>query len=182
MFAAELNEPLKCSTNFVCVDSTQVSNDVETASAVPTSSVLSFVDGRLSVETTFASLTSTSFWHVVSTEFGWGNSLKKDDDSRRIGTDILTVLPPGMASFTLNCKIIFDTTTAYDSMMNATQLAVQLQFQGPTLPGSIIRQGVKFNFPKVFITDAGDPSIGGPDEMLTSEVTFHVLRDNSSTT
>jgi len=182
MFTAELNEPLMVKAALVCVDSTQVSNDVESASVVPTTSVLSFEAGRLSVEGTFASLTSTSFWHVVSAEFGWANGLKKDDDSRRIGSDLLVVLPPGMAQFTLNCKIRFDTTTAYSAMMNATQLACQLEFLGPTLPGgSAIRQGVKFNFPKVFISDAGDPEIGGPDELLMSEVVFNVLRDESST-
>lgn len=182
MFTAELNEPLKASSSFVCIDATQTSNDVESVSAIPTSAVLSFVDGRFSVEPTFASLTSTSFWNVISTEFGWANSLKKDDDSRRIGSDTLVVLPPGVTQFTLNCKVRFDTTTAYDAMINATQLACQLEFLGPTLPSSAIRQGIKFNFPKVFISDAGDPEIGGPDNLLTSDVTFHVLRDDSSST
>jgi hypothetical protein len=182
MFSAELNEPLICKSAFVCRDSTQNSNDVESASAVPTTSVLSFVDGRMSVESSFASLTSTSIWHVQSVEFGWANSLKKDDDSRRIGSDVLSVCPPGMSQFTLNCKVRFDTTTAYDAMMNATQLACELEFLGPTLPGSSIRQGIKFQFPKVFISDAGDPEVAGPDEMLASQITFHVLRDDSSST
>lgn len=182
MFTAELNEPLICKTAFVCFDSTQVSNDVQTTSTfLPTATVLSFVDGRFSVETNFSSLTTSSIWHIQSAEWGWSNSLKKDDDSRRIGSDILTVLPAGMAQFSLNCKIRFDTTTAYDAMMNATQLSCQLEFLGATLPGgSAIRQGIRFNFPKVFISEAGDPEIGGPDEILTSEVTFHVLRDDSS--
>lgn len=183
MFSAELNEPLRCNANIICIDSTQVSNDVAGASALPTSSVLSFVDGRLSVEATFASLTASSFWHIVSAEFGWSNNLKNDDDSRRIGSDILAVLPPGMASFTLNCRIRFNTTTAYDAMMNATQLSAQFECLGPTLPGgSAIRQGIKFNFPKVFISDAGDPEISGPDELIMSDVVFHVLRDDSSAT
>ena len=182
MLTAELNEPLMAKAAFVAIDSTQVSNDVQTTTAafLPTASVLSFVDGRFSVEGTFGSLTSSSFWHVQSAEWGWSNSLKKDDDSRRIGSDLLGVLPPGMAQFTLNCKIRFDTTTAYDAMMNSTQLACQLEFLGPTLPGSSIRQGIKFNFPKVFISEAGDPEIGGPDELIVSDVMFHVLQDDSS--
>lgn len=179
-FSAELDEALKCNVGFVCKDSSQTSNDVASASLVPTTAVLSFVSGRLSVEPLFASLTSSSFWHIISCEFGWNNSLKSDSDSRRIGSDTLQVLPPGMAQFTLNCTIRFDTTTAYSAMMNATQLAAQLEFLGDTLPTSIIRQGIKMNFPKVFISDAGDPEIGGPDEILKSEVVFHVLRDDSS--
>lgn len=181
MFTAELNEPLMANAVLVCKDASQSSNDVQSASAVPTTSVLSFVDGRLSIEATFASLTSSSIWHVISAEWGWANSLKKDDDSRRIGSDTLQVLPPGMAQFTLTCKVRFDTTTAYDAMMQGTQLACQLEFLGATLPGgSAIRQGIKFNFPKVFVSEAGDPEIGGPDELLTSDITLHVLRDDSS--
>jgi len=184
MFTAELNEPLMCKASFVALDSTLTTNDVETTSTfLPTASVLSFVDGRLSVETNFSSLTSSSLWHIISAEWGWANSLKKDDDSRRIGSDILTVLPPGMAEFTLNCKVRFDTTTAFDAMINATQLSAQIEFLGPTLPaGSAIRQGVRFNFPKIFVSEAGDPEIGGPDALIMSDVVFHVLRDDSSST
>lgn len=180
MYTAEIDEAIKCSVGFVCMDSTQVSNDVSSALGVTASSVLSFVDGRVSVESTFASLTSSSIWHVVSAEFGWSNNLKADNDSRRIGTDTLVVLPPGMMTFNLKLKIRFDTTTAYAAMMNATQLACQLQFQGPTMSGSAIRQSLRLDFPKVFLNDAGDPEIGGPDEILMSEVDFQVLRDDSS--
>lgn len=182
MFTAEIDEPLMCKTALVCQDSTLNSNDVEAASSIPTTSVLSFVDGRLSVETDFASLTSTSFWHIISCEFGWSNSLKKDADSRRIGSDTLVVLPPSMIEFSFTATIRYDTTTAFDAMMNATQLAAQLSFQGATLPGSVVRQGITFNMPKIFISDAGDPEVGGPSEILQSEVTFHVLRDDSSAT
>jgi hypothetical protein len=182
MFSAEIDEPLRITASVVCQDSTVAANDIASAVFPNTSTVLSFVDGRISVDGSFASLTSGTFWHVQSCEFGWSNSLKKDNESRRIGSDLLQVLPAGMANFTLNLSIRFDTTTAYDAMLNATQLAAELHFQGPTLPGSSIRQGLKVQFPKVFISDSGDPEIGGPDEILKSEVSFHVLRDDSSAT
>ena len=182
MFTAELNEPLKVKAAVVAFDSTITANDVEAASAVPTNTALSFEAGRLSVEATFAALTSTSYWHILSAEFGHSNSLKKDDDSRRIGSNLLQVAPPGMAKFTLTCRVRFDTTTAYDAMMNSSELAAELEFLGPTLPGSQVRQGIKFRYPKITVAEAGDPEIGGPDEMLMSEITFNVLRDDSSAT
>lgn len=182
IFSAELNESLKVKTAVVAFDSTITSNDVESASAIPTSTALSFVAGRFSSEGTFASLTSSSFWHVVSVEFGHANSLKKDDDSRRIGSDVLQVLPAGITQFTLNARVRFDTTTAFDAMIANSEFAAEVEFQGPTLPGSAIRQGIKFQYPKVVISDAGDPEISGPDEMLMSDITFHVLRDDSSAT
>jgi hypothetical protein len=181
-FSAELDEALKCSANLIGMDSTQNSNDVATALAIATNSPLSFVDGRVSIETSFSALTTTSFWHVQSVEFGWGNALKADNDSRRIGSDTLVVMPPGMATLTLKCKIRFDTTTAYSAMLNATKLSAQLEFLGPTLTGSAIRQGIKMNYPTLYINNSGDPEIGGPDQILTSDVEFHVLRDDTTST
>ena len=36
--------------------------------------------------------------------------------------------------------------------------------------------------PVIYIADAGDPEVGGPDEILTAEVTTIVMRDVSSAT
>ncbi len=176
----EIDDALKFSSSIVCKDATATSNDVESAFGVIDCEPLNFIDGRISVETTFAGLTSTSFWHVQSVTFGVGNSLKSESEARRIGSDTLDVLPAGVASFTFNATIRFDTTTAYDAMLAETQLSAQLEWQGSTLAGSVIRRGMKINMPVVYIDEAGLPEIGGPDEVLTSEVTFHVLRDDSS--
>ncbi len=67
-------------------------------------------------------------------------------------------------------------------MLAATEFAAEVEFQGATLPGSAVRQGIKFQYPKIVVVDSGDPEIGGPDEMLMSDVTFMVLRDDSSVT
>jgi len=180
MFSAEIDEALKCTAQVIAMDVTKTSNDVSSALSVAQNQPLSFVNGRISVESNFSSLTSTSFWHVQSVEFGIANNLKSDSASRRIGSDILGVLPVGIANFTFNATIRFDTTTAFDAMMANTQLAAELEFTGTTLTGSKFTRSVKFQFPKIFVSDAGDPEISGPDEILTSQVTFAVLRDDSS--
>lgn len=182
MFAAEINEPLKCNVGLVALSGTVTANTVLTTTMQTATSALSFVDGRFSVETSFASCTSTSFWHVQSVEFGWNNNLKSDLAAGRIGSKTLTVLPAGMAVFTLRAKIRFDTTTAWDAMRAGTKLAAQLEFLGPTCTTSSIRQGLKVNFPVVYVHMAGEPTIGGPNEMLTSDVEFHVLRQDDTTT
>jgi hypothetical protein len=115
-------------------------------------------------------------------EFGIANSLKNDSNARRIGSAVLDVLPVGIASFTLNTTMRFDTLTAYTAMLNNSSLAFELEFLGATLPSSLLREGIKFQFPKVKVNMAGDPEIGGPDELLTSEVELQVLRDDSSAT
>lgn len=181
-FTAELDEALKVSAALVCKDSTVTSNDVESALTVTTYNCLSFADGRVSVESSFASLTSTSFWHVQSVSFEMANSLKKDTESRRIGSDVLDVLPSGILTNTLTMTVRFDTTTAFDAMIAGTTLSAQLVFQGPTISGSTLREELKINFPRIYVKEAGDPEIGGPDEILTSEITFDVARDASSAT
>lgn len=179
-FQAELNDALKVTANMIGMDSTQVSNDVSGGLGNTETSLLSFVDGRLSVEASFGSLTSSSYWHVQSIEFGWSNNLKADQGSGRIGSDILQVLPAGMVSFTMRAKMRFDTMTAYDAMIASTQLAMQLDFRGPTMTGSSIRQGLRFDMPKVLVHNAGDSKIGGPNEILTADVEFHILRDTAT--
>ena len=180
-FSAEIDEALKINSSVICMNSTKTANDLSalvTGSA--TNQPLSFVNGRVSVEGTFASLTSTSFWHVQSINFGISNNLKADNESRRIGSDTLQVLPPGIANFTLEMTLRFDTTTALDAMLNETQLSVEAEFQGSTLTGSAIKRGVKFQWPKVYVMSATEPEIGGPDNIFTSQITFAVLRDESA--
>lgn len=179
-FSAAIDEALKCSVGLVAFDSTLAANDVNSALTVSAYDVLSFVDGRVSVEASLSAATTTSFWHVQSVEFGWGNSIKSGPEARRIGSRTPVILPVGMATFTLKAKIRFDTTTAFDAMINATQLAAQLEFLGPTLTGSAIRQGLKLNYSKIYVLEAGDPEVSGPDETLMSDVEFQVLRDDSS--
>lgn len=180
-FSAELNDALKCNVGVVGLDSTTVANDVQTTTMQTSTSVLSFIDGRVSVENSFGSLTSSSFWHVQSVEFGWNNNLKTDAASGRIGSDTLVVLPAGMANFKLRTKVRFDTTTAFAAMIASTKLAVQLDFQGPTMTSSSIRQKLRVNFPAVYITSAPEPSIGGPNEILSADVEFHVMRQDDTT-
>lgn len=180
--SAELDDAVKVSTNLIGMDSSSGAADLESNLTITAIAPLSFENGRFSAETTFASLTSTSFWHVQAINFALNNNLKADNESRRIGSDILTNLPVGVANFTLSVTMRFDTTTAYDAMINDTSYACEFEFFGDTISGSVAREGLTMAFPKVKIVDAGVPEIGGPDGILTSEVTFQVLRDDSSAT
>lgn len=174
---AEIDEPLVCSVSLIGKDATITTNDVSSGmSGQLTQTPLSFVNGRLSIESSSASLTSSVFWNIQSVEFTMSNNLDAES-GRRIGSDTVDVLPAGLAQFELKCSVRFDTTTAFSHMVAHDKLYGELEFQGDTLGTSIIRQGIKLNFNNLRIKDAGDPEIGGPNEVLTSEVTFLVLRD-----
>jgi len=179
-FTGELEEPLKCNVGLVGIDSTTLSNDVESALAVSSADCLSFVEGRISIEPNFSSLTSSAYWEVQSMEFGLNNSLKSDNESRRVGSDLLQVLPAGIQSHSLNLTMRFDDQSAYNAMIANSTMAAEIQFQGDTITTSVIKEGIKFQFPKIFVMNAGDPEVSGPDNVLTAEVTFGVLRDDSS--
>jgi hypothetical protein len=179
-FSAEIDEALLVNASFVGKDATNSATDVASLIDTSTQAPLSFVNGRFSVEGSAASLTSTSFWHVQSMEFVMSNNLLSDSGSRRSGSDTIQVLPAGLATFELKATLRFDTTTAFDAMMANTRLAGEFEFVGDTMGTSIIREGIKITMPHLRIMDAGDPEISGPNEMLTSEVTFAVLRDGSS--
>ena len=180
--SGEVDEALVASASLVLVDSTSTSNNYLSLLAFGGQTPMSFQNMRLSVESTFASLTASAFWFVQSFEFGINNGLKSDSDSRRIGTNVLDVLPPGVANMTFNFSMRFDTLTAYNAMLNETQLSAQIACQGPTMTGSSLRQQILINMPRIYISDSGDPEVGGPDDILKAEVTAMVLRDDSTST
>lgn len=181
MFTAEIDEALKFTASVMGKDSTQTSNDVASVLTQNSDEPLNFINGRVSVVAdSLGAATSTSFWHVQSVEFGIQNSLKSEAEARRIGSDTVDIMPVGIATIPLTVTMRFDTTTAYDGMLADTDFAVELEFQASTLSTSVIRRGAKFKFPVCKISDAGDPEVGGPDGILTSQVVFQVLRDTSS--
>jgi len=177
----ELDEALKYSINFVGIDATQVSNDIEAGLTYTAEVPLTFVNGRFSVEGTFASLTSSSLWHVQAVRFGINNNLKTGNESRRLGSDILAVVPYGIQSYSLEVDVRFDTTTAYAAMIAGTEYAAEFEFLGSTYSGSNLARGLAIEFQKVKIKSVGDPELGGPDEVIQTTISFDVLRDESST-
>lgn len=179
--SAALDEPAKIGFSLIGLDSTQLTNDIESVLTTTANVLLSFTNARFSVEGTFASLTSTSFWHAQSVDFSLNNHLKDGTESRRIGTNLLSVLPPGIQSYELSVNMRFNTTTAFDAMIAGTEYGAELEFLGPTITGSVGRQTLLIEFQKIVVKDAGDPEISGPDGILTSQVTFAVLRDESAT-
>lgn len=180
-FTAEIDEPLACSFSLIGKDCTQTTNNLGANYSATSHEALSFVNGRISIgQGLLASVTTSTVWHVQTAEFGISNNLKSDSSSRRIGSETLDILPAGIATPALSVTMRFNTTTAFDAMMAGSEFAAELEFVGSTLTTSAVKRGLKFQFPRLTIAEAGDPEISGPDEILTSQVTFNVLRDVSS--
>lgn len=176
---AEIDEPLVATASLIAKDASLTTNDVSGQGGMVTTgqAPLSFVNGRFSIETSTGALASNSFWHVQSFDFKISNNLAADKSSRRIGSDVIGVLPAGLAQFELSCTVRFDTSTAYDAMINGTRLAGEFEFLGDTLTGSKFPEGLKVTMPNLRVIDAGDPEVGGAGDILVSTVKFAVLRD-----
>lgn len=172
---AKVDEAIIATVSLIGKNSSTTSNDVSASLNTLNQVPLSFINGRISIETSSAAITTSSYWYVSDTELKIANNL--NTDTRRIGSDTIEALPPGIANFDFKTTIRFDTLTAYNAMLAGTRFYGELEFLGDTMTGSKLREGLKFNMPYLIIKDAGDPEVGGPNEVLTSEVTFTVLRD-----
>lgn len=180
-FKAELGAALMTDFSVIAKDATQTSNDISAAYSSTSWEPLSFVSGRISIGSgLLASVTTSTVWQVHSAEWGVNNNIKADKDARSIGSDTVDVLPLGVATLSLSVTMRFNTTTAYAAMLAGTEFAAEFEFTGSTLAGSNLTRGIKFQWPRLRIAEAGDPEISGPDDVLTSQVVFHVLRDVSS--
>lgn len=181
MFTAEIDEPLKVNFGLMGKDVTSTSNDVASALGVNSFECLNFIDGVISiVSDSIGAATTTAFWHVQSVEFGVSNNIKADSVARRIGSDTVDVLPYGIAALTFNAQVRYDTSTSFDAMLSNADMAALLTFQGSTISGTSERRRLEVRMPILKVNDGGDPEIGGPDEVLSSSVVFHVMRDDSS--
>jgi len=179
-FAAEIDDALMCTASFVGKDSSVGTADHESTLTFADVTPLVFTGGRISVEDSIGACTSTAYYHVQSVEFGISNNLKSEADSRRIGSDLLDVLPAGVATINLSMSLRFDTITSYNNMINATRLACEIEFTGDTLTGASSTESLKFQFPKIYVNAGADPEIGGPDEILKTDLEFHCIADSSA--
>jgi hypothetical protein len=180
-FTAEVDEALKCTFGLIGKDVTATSNDISANYSATSHEPLSFVNGRVSIQVgLLGSVTTATIWHVQNFELTINNNLKSDTAARRIGSETLDILPLGVSQIDFKVGMRFNTTTAYAAMMAGTEFSAELEFLGSTLSGSALRRMIKFQIPRMTIAEAGDPEISGPDEILSSEVTFNVLKDVSS--
>jgi hypothetical protein len=182
VMASALDEALRINASFIGMDSTQVSNDVSSGLTYTDEPPFVFTQARISVESSLAACTTSTYWHVQSAEISIKNSLKADADSRRLGSEILDVMPIGKREIGVKLGMRFDTVTAYDYFKNATRLAMQLEFIGATIGATNQLKKLTLNIPKLYLNNSTDPEIGGPDEVLKSSLEFQVLYDSDSTT
>lgn len=177
--SGKVGEPVKATYEFIFKDSTQGVTDI--AAFMSISSVLPFVytGGEFRYTNVEASLTSTVAEKITGFELTFKNNLKADKDARQLGSNLIGVLPPTRREIEFKITQRFDTTTAWNRFIEATQGAVELILTGQSITAAISNQMI-IRLPKVFY-NSPEPEIGGAKDIIMSEINFDVVVDNPNT-
>lgn len=181
--SAAVGEIVKVSYDFVFKDSTQTSAD-DLASALSISSVLPFtyVQGKYRYATTEAgAATTTAEEPIQGFELTVKNNIVSDKAARALGSNVPQVLPATRREVEFKITQRFDTTTAYNRFMQATQGAVELFFQGEQIGATGFFHEATIRMPKVFY-DKADVELKDTGSILQAEIPMSVLVDSPNTT
>lgn len=172
---AQVGEPVKMSYDFVFKDSTALSEDISDEITLTSILPLTYVHGAYTY--------SGGSQKIQGFELAINNNLKSDKDARALGSNVLSVLPATNRSVEFKISQRIDTTTAYDTFINATNAAVQLKFTSHQLISASASSGhyVQVDLAKVYY-NSPDAELKGPGDILTAEIPFDVVVDNPNTT
>lgn len=178
--SAAINEPVKLAVEMIFKDSTQASDSI--AGILSISSVIPYVytGGNYKYSSTESgAANSTNSERITGFELSISNNFDADA-GRELGSNVPRVIPPKRREIEFKVTQRFDTMTVWNRFIQNTQGAVELFFRGESVSSEYFFD-MTIRMPKVFVKSP-DPEIGGPDEILMSEIEFDVLNDNPSTT
>jgi hypothetical protein len=176
--SAKVGEFVKMSCEFIFKDSTMLTDNIATALSVTSVSPFVYVDGVFRyAETEAKADTTTAEERIQGFELSIKNNL---EPCREFGTDVLRTLPGKKRDVQLKISQHFDTTTTYNRFIQATQGSVELRFVGDSITAEHNNE-LEIRLPKVF-QNSSDPELGGPDEIVSSEITYDILVDSPATT
>ena len=177
---ANVNELVKASYEFVFKDATQLSDDISTSLSLSAILPFTYVNGSYRYAATEGSLTSTVVEPIQGFDLTINNNLISDANARALGSNIIDVLPATRREIEFMVRQRFDTTTTYNRFIQGTQGSVELVFTGQSISAEH-NNGMTIRLPKVF-QNSSDPELGGPGDILASEIPFDVIVDNPNTT
>lgn len=176
-----IGESVKCSYDFVFVESSQAGSDITSSLTVSTILPFTYVDGAFRYHDVEASIATTTVEeHITGFELTVNNNLVTDANARSLGTNTVVVLPPGRRDIEFKITQRFDTTTAWARFTSDTAGVVELNFEGASLSSSKNLQ-CQIRMPKVYYKSP-DFELGSPADMLMQEINFDVLVDYPMTT
>lgn len=177
--SANTGEVAKISFEMVFKDSTIGATDIQTNLSYSSALPFTFVNGVFRYNSTeAAAATTTSEESIIGFELSVNNNLKSDADARKLGSNLLAVLPPTRRTVDLKVKQRFDTTTTYTRFIQATQGSVELKFTGATIT-SDKNYEMTIRLPKVY-NNTGDTEVSSPEDILMTEINYDVIMDTTT--
>ena len=181
--SASINEVVKASYDFIFKDSTITTSD-DLASGLSISAVLPFtyVDGNFQYSSTETLAdTTTAREPIQAFELTLSNGLVSDSAARGLGSNVLQVLPATRRSVEFKITQRFDTSTAYNRFIQATQGAVLLKFRSQSIGSTNQFYEMTIAMPKVYV-DSADVEVKDTGSILQAEIPFSVVVDTPNTT
>lgn len=181
----EVGSPIVATFDFFFRDATQTADDIATTLSISAVLPFTFVQGVYRYAATEATVpTTTAQEPIQGFELTVSNNIATGPEARQLGSNLHTVLPATKRNVELVINQRFDTTTAYQRMLQATQGSVELFFRGATITSSSAVDAFyecTIRFPKVYY-QAADTVLEGANEVLTMEIPLDVVSDNGFTT
>lgn len=179
--SANVGELLKASYDMIFQDATQQADDISAILSISTALPFTYVNGTYRYAANeAAAATSTVAENIQGFELNINNNLVSDNNARELGSNVLSVLPATRREIEFTITQRFDTTTNWNRFIQATQGAAELFFEAGAITAEHNYQ-LTIRMPKLFM-NTPDPELTGPNEVISSEITFDVLVDDPNTT
>lgn len=179
--SAQVGEVVKASYDFVCKDSTQASADLSGALSISSVLPFTYAQGVYRYGTTEATAeTTTAQEPIQGFELTIKNNIISDKSARSLGSNVPQILPATRREIEFKIMQRFDTTTAYQRFLQATQGAVELVFTAEAIGSTGFNNGLTIRLPKVFY-DRADVELKDTGSILQAEIPMSVLVDSPST-
>lgn len=179
--SANVGEVVKVSYDFVFKDSTNSAADLSTALSISSVLPFTYVQGKYRYNTTEATAaTTTSEEPIQGFELSVKNNIVSDKSARALGSNIPQILPATRREIDFKITQRFDTMTAYNRFIQATQGAVELFFQGEQIGSTGFYNEATIRLPKIYY-DKADVELKDTGSILQAEIPCSVVVDNPNT-
>lgn len=179
--SANVGEVVKAAYDLVFKDSTQAAADISAALSISSVLPFTYVQGKFRYAATEANAaTTTAEEPIQGFELTIKNGIVSDKAARALGSNVPQVLPATRREVEFKITQRFDTTTAYQRFLQATQGAVELFFQAEQIAATGFYNELTIRLPKVYY-DKADVELKDTGSILQAEIPMSVLVDSPST-
>jgi hypothetical protein len=179
--SAQVGEIVKASYDYVFKDSTQTADDISASLSISSVLPFTYVQGNFRYSTTEANAaTTTAQEPIQGFELTVKNNIVSDKSARALGSNVPQILPATRREVEFKITQRFDTTTAYQRFLQATQGAAELFFQSEQIGSTGFFNELTIRLPKVYY-DKADVELKDTGSLLQAEIPMSVVVDNPST-